>query len=163
MFFKSLGTLRDLLSRYPMGLVCVSLTLSSPALCDHMDCSLPGSSVHKILKDWVAIPFSRGSFQPRDQTQLSCIAGGFLTIWATRSTYRVGREEQCGLSWRDRQVLARVEPGCHVKGCLLLEDLVTSVWEPEEKGWLSSWSAFPHLYSNITQPPTTIFTWFLFP
>ena len=37
----------------------------------------------KIL-EWVATPFSRGSSQPRDQTQVSCIAGGFFTIWATR-------------------------------------------------------------------------------
>ena len=45
-------------------------------------CSLPGSSIHGILQarilEWVAIPFSRGSFQPRDWTQVSCIAGGFL-------------------------------------------------------------------------------------
>ena len=51
-------------------------------LCDPMDCSLPGSSVRGILQvkilEWVAIPFSKGSSQPRDQTQLSHIAGGFL-------------------------------------------------------------------------------------
>ena len=45
--------------------------------CDLMDCSLPGSSVHGILQErileWVAIPLSRGSSQPRDQTQVSCI------------------------------------------------------------------------------------------
>ena len=50
-----------------------------------MDCSPPGSSVHEILQarilEWVAIPFSRGSSQPRDQTQVSCIAGRFFTIW----------------------------------------------------------------------------------
>ena len=44
--------------------------------------------VHGILQarimEWVDIPFSRGSSQPRDQTQVSCIADGFLTIWATR-------------------------------------------------------------------------------
>ena len=49
---------------------------------------LPGSSVHGILQarilEWVAIPFSRGSSQPRDWTQVSCIAGGFFIIWATR-------------------------------------------------------------------------------
>ena len=48
-----------------------------------MDCSLPGSSVHRILQawilEWVAISFSRGSSWPRDQTQVSCIAGGFFT------------------------------------------------------------------------------------
>ena len=45
------------------------------------------SSVHGILQarilEWVAIPFSKGSSQPRDQTQVSCLAGGFFTIWAT--------------------------------------------------------------------------------
>ena len=44
-----------------------------PALCDLMDCSLPGSSIHGILQtrilEWLASPFSRGSSQPRDQTQ----------------------------------------------------------------------------------------------
>ena len=57
-----------------------------PTLCDHMDCSPPGSSVHGILQarvlEWVAISFSRGSSWPRDRTQVSCIAGGFFTIWA---------------------------------------------------------------------------------
>ena len=55
-----------------------------------MDCSLPGSSVHGILQvrvlEWVAILFNKGSW-PRDWTQVSCIAGGFLTIWATRKAY----------------------------------------------------------------------------
>ena len=53
-----------------------------------MDYSLPGSSVHGIvqarLPEWVAIPFSRGASQPKDWTQVSHIAGGFFTIWATR-------------------------------------------------------------------------------
>ena len=53
-----------------------------------MDCSPPGSSVHGIsrerLLEWVAIPFSRGSSQPRDWTRVSCIAGRFFTVWATR-------------------------------------------------------------------------------
>ena len=51
-------------------------------LCDPMDC------VHGILQsrilERVAFPFSRGSSQSRDWTQLSCTAGGFLTSWATR-------------------------------------------------------------------------------
>ena len=49
-----------------------------------MDYSPPGSSVHGILQarilEWVAIPFSRGSFQPRDRIQVSSIA-----IWATNT------------------------------------------------------------------------------
>ena len=51
-------------------------------LCDPVDCSPPGSSVLGILQarilEWVAIPFSRGSSQPRDRTQVSPIEGGFL-------------------------------------------------------------------------------------
>ena len=56
-----------------------------PTLCDSMDCSPPGSSVHGILQarrlEWVAMPSSRGSSQPRDQTQVSyvsCIGRGIL-------------------------------------------------------------------------------------
>ena len=45
-------------------------------------------TVHRILQarilEWVAFPFSRGSSQPRDQTQVSHIAGRFFTSWATR-------------------------------------------------------------------------------
>ena len=52
-----------------------------------MDYGWPGSSVHEIFQvrilEWVAVPFSRGSPQPRDQTQVSGIAGRFFTIWAT--------------------------------------------------------------------------------
>ena len=59
---------------------------SCPTLCDPMDCSLPGSSVHGILQvrilEWVAILFSTESSWPRDGTRVSwgsCIAGGFFT------------------------------------------------------------------------------------
>ena len=55
-----------------------------PTLCDPMDCSPPGSSVHGILQarilEWVAMSSSRGSSHARDRTQVSCIAGGFFTI-----------------------------------------------------------------------------------
>ena len=61
-----------------------------PTLCDPMDCSPPGSSVHGILQariwEWVAISFSRGSSQARDQTQVSHTEGRFFTDWATRET-----------------------------------------------------------------------------
>ena len=56
-----------------------------------MDNSPSGSSVHGILQarilEWVAIPFSRGSFPPRDWTQVSCTEGRFFTIWATREVH----------------------------------------------------------------------------
>ena len=46
-------------------------------LCNHVDCSLPGSSVHGIsqarILEWVAVSFSRGSSQPRDWTYVSWV------------------------------------------------------------------------------------------
>ena len=68
---------------------CVSVSHSvMPDSLHPMDCSPPGSSVHEIFQarilEWVAISFSRGSSQPRDQTQVSCTAGRFFTKWATR-------------------------------------------------------------------------------
>ena len=55
-----------------------------------MDCSSLGSSVHEIYQarilERVAIPFSRGSSQPKDRIQVSCIAGRFFTIWASRGS-----------------------------------------------------------------------------
>ena len=57
---------------------------SYPTLCDPMDCSLPGFSVHGIFQarvlEWVAISFSRGSSRPRDQTQVSRTVGRRLTL-----------------------------------------------------------------------------------
>ena len=57
-------------------------------LCNPMDCSLQGSSIHGIFQarvlESVAISFSRGSSWLRDQTRVSCIVGRCFTIWATR-------------------------------------------------------------------------------
>ena len=66
------------LSRW-WGLVAKSCS----TLCDPMNCSPRGCSVHGIsqasILEWVAISFSRGSSLPRDQTQVSCLAGGFFS------------------------------------------------------------------------------------
>ena len=63
----------------------VKVTQSCPTPCDPMD-----YTVHGILQarklEWVAVPFLRGSSQPRDQTQASHIAGRFFTSWATGET-----------------------------------------------------------------------------
>ena len=76
------STLLAVVSRLPKVQVLVAQWC--PTLCDAMDCSLPGSSVHGIFQarilEWVAIPFSRRSSQPRNQTQVSCIAGRFFTV-----------------------------------------------------------------------------------
>ena len=78
---------------------CCLVTKSWPTVCDPVDCSLPGSSIHGILQArmlaWVATAFSRGSgdhsllrgfSQRRDETWVSCVADGLFTIWATRET-----------------------------------------------------------------------------
>ena len=69
-------------------IIVLSSSLSHVWLCDPVDCSPPDSSVHGILQatilEWVAIPLSRGSSRPRDQTRVSCTTGRFFTIWATR-------------------------------------------------------------------------------
>ena len=59
-----------------------------PTLCDPVDYTPPDSSVHGIFQarilEWVAIPFSKGSSWPRDQTRSPFIAGRFFSLWATR-------------------------------------------------------------------------------
>ena len=63
------------------------VTWSCPTVCNPWT-SPPGSSVHGIsqarILEWVAISFSRISSQLRDQTGVSCVAGGLFTNWATR-------------------------------------------------------------------------------
>ena len=72
--------------------VCVLLAQSCPTLCDAMNYSPPGFSVHGIfqgrIREWVAVPFSRGSSRPRDETRVSRIAGRFFTISVTREVTR---------------------------------------------------------------------------
>ena len=68
-------------------------SLSCVRLCDPMDCSLPGSSVHGIFQavvlEWIAISFSRGSSQPRDRTQVFRIVDRRFTDWATREVHHL--------------------------------------------------------------------------
>ena len=73
------------------------VTQSCPTLCNPMDRSPPGSSIHGIFQarilEWVAISFSGGSSQSRDQTHVSCTAGRLFTVWATREGHYVCRSE----------------------------------------------------------------------
>ena len=61
----------------------VKVTQLCLTFCDPMD-----HTDHVILQarilEWLAVPFSRGSSQPKDRTQVSCITGRFFTSWATR-------------------------------------------------------------------------------
>ena len=69
-------------SRFP-SIMKVKVAQSCPTLCNPMDYTVHGILQARIL-EWVASPFSRGSSQRRDWTQVSCIACGFFTSWATR-------------------------------------------------------------------------------
>ena len=66
---------------------CRSAVQLCLTLCDSMDHTVHGILQARIL-EWVDFPFSRGYFQPRDRTQVSCIAGRFFTSWATREAHR---------------------------------------------------------------------------
>ena len=83
-----LGVLAVYLNR----LCCAPSLQSRPTLLDPMNCSPPGFSVHGILQprilEWVAIPLSRESFQPRDGMWVSWITGKFIIIWTTREAPR---------------------------------------------------------------------------
>ena len=74
--------------------VKVLVVQSCQVLCNPKDCNPPGFSVLGILQarilEWFAMPFSSGSSRPRDQTQVSSIAGRFFTIWATRELIMEG-------------------------------------------------------------------------
>ena len=67
---------------------------SCPTLCEPLDCSPPGSSVHGILQakklEYSAMPSFREYSQPKDWTEVSRIAGGFFPIWATRAKFVCG-------------------------------------------------------------------------
>ena len=81
---ESRVTLHFLVATFVCCCVCAQSCLT---LCDTMDCSLPGSSVHGIsqtrILEWAAIFFSRESSQPRDRTHISCIGRLVLYHWVT--------------------------------------------------------------------------------
>ena len=94
MFFFLLGRqLRMGLLDHMMNAAAAKSPQSCLTLCNPIDGSPPGSAIPGILQarilKWVAIPFSRGSSQLRDQTQVSCIAGRFSTVWATREAFKL--------------------------------------------------------------------------
>ena len=109
--------------------VKVKVAQSCPTPWNPMACSPVGFSVHGILQveieEWIAVPSSRGSSQPRDQTQASCIAGRFFTLWATRPvlSYRhsksslmapdLASSHSVGLLWFLRYSCS-LSPGCPV-------------------------------------------------
>ena len=116
-----------------------------------MDCSLPGFSVHGIFQarvlEWVAISFSRGSSWPRDQTQVSCIAGRRFILWATRVIIPKKRKYR-GSAVRNTdmfiiQPLHLHCPSCHVYGT---RSLSVCCWIPKP---LEYWALKKELNENM--------------
>ena len=81
----------QLTSVYPQSILCLVAQLYVRPFGDPMDWSPPGSSVHEILQarilEWVAIPFSSAFSRPKEWTWVSCTAGRFFTVWASRETH----------------------------------------------------------------------------
>ena len=92
-------------SEMPHNTMCESeVAQLCPTLCVPMDCSLPGSSVHGIFQaiilEWIAISFSRGSSQPRDQTRVSLVVDRRFTVWATSISLKFWVQEQWNSLWK---------------------------------------------------------------
>ena len=127
-----------------------------------MDCSPPGSSVHGILQtrilQWAAMPSSRGSSQPRDQTQVSHTTGEFFTVSATREalfpnkggliTMSILKEfspavhwKDCCWSWNSNTLATSCEELTHWKRPWCWEGLGAG-GEGDDRGW-DGWMASP--------------------
>ena len=128
----------------------VKVTQSCLTLCDPMDCTVHGILLAKIL-EWVVFPFSRGSSQPRDRTQVSRISS-----WATREAQR-HRKYQLALLWLQCHIVRpeergtstsllawAVQPGAHCSTTLTAlgkkeVEMPTDAWKPLPEWWVWRW------------------------
>ena len=117
MKYLGLNLTKDVQDLYPDSYkiplsVYVLVAQSCLTLCDPMDCSQPSSSIHGVLQarilKWVTILFSRGFSWPRDRTQVSCIAGRFLTVWAAREVRKISLKEDLN-KWRETDLIHGLE------------------------------------------------------
>ena len=96
------------------------------------NCSPPRSSIHGIFQarilEWVAISFSRGSSRPRDQTQVSHIAGRCFTILATREVQKKKNQDE----------VSEITSVMQVKQLWSIEESLSS-----DKEW--TWTVLLHL------------------
>ena len=131
------------ITSYAINKSKVLVAQSCPTLCKPMDCRPPDSSVHGILftriLEWVAIPFSRESSQPREKTQGSCIAGRFFTIWATREALPHHSTDILVLLWLNISYssslltffkISKVEPKSWISAVLGSQSsIITGLWK----------------------------------
>ena len=155
-----------------MSLCTLSWLQSCLILCDPMDCSLPGSSVHGILQarimEWVAIPCSKGPSRPRDRTLVSCTAGRFFAMWATKedSTQKnilIAQQTFCHLVVRTKLIFPglfffSLDYDCGLVACEhVIADQKLETWSMKEV-----LAIFPFIYSIFSRvkPPLWIRTGF---
>ena len=165
---------------HPLGRTAAWKSLGRGWRYDPMDCGPPGSSVQGILQarvlEWIAIPFFRGSFQPRDHAQVSCTADRFFTVWAARDA----QGEQYGSSLKTTVTVwsSSLIPG-HKSGenSLIWKDTCTPMFTaalftiaktrkqpkcPPTEEWLKMWDIYTMEYysavkKNEIMPPVA--TW----
>ena len=124
--YSTCFVIMDLEVTFPMlcSVLCSVIQLCLTP-CNPMDCSSSGSSVHGILRvrilEWVAMPSSRGSSQPRDRACISCIAAGFFFV------------EPCENPSKSFSMKVKIKV---VQSCLTLYD-------PKEFSRLEYWSGLP--------------------
>ena len=131
-------------------------------LCDPVDCSLPGSSVHGILQarilEWVATSFSRGSSRHRYRTQVSCIGGTHFNFWATQRKYPMNTPHE-NAPWKfpmnqyTEPWLGTLE---HCTACILLQDTPESCIVAMLVSWLSLLLGHHHLFVHLFILPINI-------
>ena len=107
-------------------------------LCDPMDCSPPDSSVHGIshawIVEWIAIPFSRGSSRPRDQTQVFCIGRQILYHWVQQAliySYQVIKGKYIPIERRGGRVIIGGGGEVQTIGCKIGYKDVCITWRKE--------------------------------
>ena len=124
-------------------------------LCNPMDCSLPGCSIHGIFQaivlEWIAISFSRGSSQPRHWTRVSCITGRCFIPWATREVLKESWVPKNWYFWTvvlektlesplDCKEIQPVHPKGNQSWTLIgrtdAEAEAPVLWPPDAKNWL---------------------------
>ena len=140
------------------------VTQSCPTLCDPMDHSLSGSSVHGIFQarilEWVALSFPKRSFQPRVWTRVSCIVGRCFTVWATREVfhltvfffYQICSSPKAALYF-GRSVFVKKGLALHSSGCYEhLKVFSRSYRIPEPYLRTSVWTVGSHLSQGYFLP-----------
>ena len=140
----------------------ISVSCYFPRLSPHLPLAFPGSPLYircddlapfKIssqeeILEWVAISFSRGSFWPRDWTQVSCISGRFFTDWAIGKLLRKGAGIPISYSRNPSKVFSRIKK----KNCLRASLVTQRIYLPMQETWVPSLIQKDPICCEATRP-----------